>query len=317
MAHIKLGELLVRTGYLQEQGLRQALEEQQKWGGRLGRILVEMKLVSEDVVLKALCKQLGYRRANLAQPQVPPAVLQRLDPAQCAAQHVCPERLEAGALHVAMEDHTQIAVLDDIRTRTGLRIETTLATDKEISAGLAILFPGHAAVPSQGQGSVRYLETSDFKGAAQAMAAEDARRASSEKFLDSEDFSKAAAQVAEPPAQPEGSLRYLKTEDFGSAAKQVRASEGPSEPRGNMRYLGTEDFGAAAQQVQAEPEAAETPQGNMRYLGTDDFSEAAAELRAEEDAEPEEPRGNMRYLGTEDFGEAARRIRDEEGKDEG
>jgi hypothetical protein len=37
---IKLGELLVRAGVLDDQKLRAALAEQARWGGRIGRILV-------------------------------------------------------------------------------------------------------------------------------------------------------------------------------------------------------------------------------------------------------------------------------------
>ena len=59
MAHIRLGELLVKTGHLSEPDLARALDEQKKWGGRIGRILREMNLVTEEILLKALTKQLA------------------------------------------------------------------------------------------------------------------------------------------------------------------------------------------------------------------------------------------------------------------
>ena len=55
MARPKLGELLIKTGYLRPEQLAEALEEQKKWGGRLGRLLAEMRMVNEDIVLKATC----------------------------------------------------------------------------------------------------------------------------------------------------------------------------------------------------------------------------------------------------------------------
>ena len=56
---IRLGELLVRAGVLDEYKLNAALAEQQRWGGRLGRVLVDMGFVSEEILVKALSKQLA------------------------------------------------------------------------------------------------------------------------------------------------------------------------------------------------------------------------------------------------------------------
>ena len=59
--------------------LNTALHEQKQWGGKLGTILVRMGALSEDLLVKALSKQLGIPRADFEAMNVPPAVLQRLD----------------------------------------------------------------------------------------------------------------------------------------------------------------------------------------------------------------------------------------------
>jgi type IV pilus assembly protein PilB len=41
----RLGELLIEAGLLNEDQLKAALNEQRKWGGRLGRTVVEMRFV--------------------------------------------------------------------------------------------------------------------------------------------------------------------------------------------------------------------------------------------------------------------------------
>ena len=48
MARKKLGEMLVEAGVLDEASVRAALGEQKRWGGTLGRALVEMRLIDEN-----------------------------------------------------------------------------------------------------------------------------------------------------------------------------------------------------------------------------------------------------------------------------
>src|SRR4051812_34738604 len=65
MPTIKLGELLIKANVLNDGQLKAALAEQQKWGGRLGDILVRMNLVAEELLVRALGKQLNIQAVNL------------------------------------------------------------------------------------------------------------------------------------------------------------------------------------------------------------------------------------------------------------
>src|SRR5262249_31322445 len=142
------GELLVRAGVLDDFKLKAALAEQSKWGGRLGRILVEMNFVSEDLLVKALSKQLGIPRARLQQIDVPNEILGKIDD-HFAAQHaVCPERYiaERKTLVIAMSDPTNVPAIDELRFKTGLRIETSLAGELEISQAIDRIFYGRSPI---------------------------------------------------------------------------------------------------------------------------------------------------------------------------
>src|SRR5882672_10140725 len=55
----KIGEVLVREGHLTQEGLEEALDWQVLYGGRLGTNLLELKLVEEEQLARALGKQLG------------------------------------------------------------------------------------------------------------------------------------------------------------------------------------------------------------------------------------------------------------------
>src|SRR5437870_12317770 len=70
----KIGEVLVHGGHLTPEGLEEALDWQVLYGGRLGTNLLELKLVEEEQLARALGKQLGAEVA-WGELQVDPAVV--------------------------------------------------------------------------------------------------------------------------------------------------------------------------------------------------------------------------------------------------
>ena len=56
---MRIGEILLREGHVTEEGLEEALEWQVLYGGRLGTNLLELQLVGEEQLARALGKQLG------------------------------------------------------------------------------------------------------------------------------------------------------------------------------------------------------------------------------------------------------------------
>ncbi len=135
VTRIKLGELLVRAGVLDETKLKAALAEQRRWGGRLGKHLVDMGFVSEPLMVKALSKQMGVPRADLSQGSVPQDVLNKLDPSRAKEGAYCPLDYDPRRkiLTLAMVDPTDIRSIDDVQFRTGLRVTPVLAGEHEIS----------------------------------------------------------------------------------------------------------------------------------------------------------------------------------------
>ena len=136
---IRLGELLVRAGVIDEMKLKAALAEQHRWGGRLGKILVDMNYVSEDLLVKALSKQLGVPRADLSRVSVPRNVMTLVSPEFAEQNGLCPVSYDEArrVLVVATSDPTNVTALDELRFQTGLRIETALAGDHEIHVAIS------------------------------------------------------------------------------------------------------------------------------------------------------------------------------------
>src|SRR5688572_4484827 len=137
MARKKLGEMLVEAGVLSEQGLRMALNEQKRWGGALGRTLVEMKMLSEAELVRVLSLQLNLPTIDLDHLEIHPTVLE-LVPGELAEHHnIMPFAQPMKFLDVAMADPTNLGIIDELRIRTQLNIRPYLAGPKMIERALA------------------------------------------------------------------------------------------------------------------------------------------------------------------------------------
>ena len=60
------GELLVKAGLIDQEQLDTALEHQLQFGGKIGQILVEQLIVSEEQLADTLAAQKGLERVSLA-----------------------------------------------------------------------------------------------------------------------------------------------------------------------------------------------------------------------------------------------------------
>lgn len=137
---LKIGEIVLRAGIIDELQLEAALGEQQKWGGRLGRVLIRMGYVSEANLVQALAGQLNIPVATLEGKKISARVLQ-LVPYEYADSHTClplfiKEEEGCETLFVAMDDPSNLGVLDDIAFRTGLRVKPVVVAKSEICRGI-------------------------------------------------------------------------------------------------------------------------------------------------------------------------------------
>ena len=127
---IKLGDLLVKANVINEGQLKAALAEQQKWGGKLGEILVRMAFCTEDLVVKALSKQLAIPRIELDAVQPPPdSVLKKIPVEMSRDMNVLPLQLkdDGKTLVVALADPHNIDIVDTLRAKTGCKIVAMIA----------------------------------------------------------------------------------------------------------------------------------------------------------------------------------------------
>jgi len=137
MARKKIGEILIEEGVLDETRLRAALIEQQRWGGPLGRLLVDMKLIDERTLVDAMSRQLHIPQVDLDATEIPRAVTD-LVPGDLAEQHsVMPFAQPMKFLDLAMADPTNLGIVDELQIRTRLNVRPHLAGPKAIERAIA------------------------------------------------------------------------------------------------------------------------------------------------------------------------------------
>jgi hypothetical protein len=170
MARKKLGEMLVDAGAITEQGLRMALNEQRRWGGPLGRILVDMKAVSESELVASLSAQLQMPAVDLDKMEIHPTVLE-LVPGDLAERHnIIPFAQPMKFLDVAMAEPTNLGIIDELRIRTQLNIRPHLAGPKMIERALAKHYRRGFGARLRTGGSIPLVETGDMIAAAPGIA---------------------------------------------------------------------------------------------------------------------------------------------------
>ena len=126
MARKRIGEILVQAGVLDDAGLRSALNEQRRWGGHLGRILIDMRLVDEEVLVRALSAQLNFPIVDLERIEVVQDVLDLVSGEMAEENSVIPIRVEGKFLDVAMSNPTNLGIIDELRMRAQLNVRPYL-----------------------------------------------------------------------------------------------------------------------------------------------------------------------------------------------
>lgn len=127
-----LGEQLVASGLLMEVQLQLAHREQQRNGGRLPKILVQLGFVSPEKLAEFLGRQAGSSAINLNETAIDRNVLS-LVPMDVARRCVSmPISRRNGTLTVALADPFDVNAVDTLRQVTGLGIEIVTAPERDI-----------------------------------------------------------------------------------------------------------------------------------------------------------------------------------------
>jgi type IV pilus assembly protein PilB len=128
---IRLGDLLIEKGLLNEAQLKVALNEQKKHGKKLGETLVDLGYVDEDTLLEVVSEQLGITKISVNQIEFSEE-LKSIIPGNVARRlNVLPVKLDKNILHIATNDPTNVFNIDEVAriTRKDLEISVISLDD--------------------------------------------------------------------------------------------------------------------------------------------------------------------------------------------
>ncbi len=133
----RLGEILIEEGVINDLQLATALGDQKQWGGKIGEILLRLKMMTEDDLAFALQTRLKVKWLSLKEMTIQEAII-KLVPEETAKQFmVVPVGIKKTTLYIAMTDPTDLKTLDTLSFNLGMMIKPVIATLTDIKWAIA------------------------------------------------------------------------------------------------------------------------------------------------------------------------------------
>ena len=127
-----IDEILYRNKLVDKESLTKAIKKSRADNKRVGETLVELGIVSEDNVTRALAKQQGFEFIDLDKQGIPQNA-KKLIPQELIKKHfVLPLSADNGVLKVIISDPLDLDLMDMLRFRLNMDLECCLASPSKI-----------------------------------------------------------------------------------------------------------------------------------------------------------------------------------------
>src|SRR5260221_13011496 len=128
----RLGEILVQQKLLTQDQLKLALDEQKRSGRKLGRVFIEQGFVTEEEISEALAKQLQIPYINLKYYNIKSEITQKLPETQARRFRAILLEDNAKAMKVGLADPTDLNAYDEIARILKREIEIAVVTESQL-----------------------------------------------------------------------------------------------------------------------------------------------------------------------------------------
>jgi MSHA biogenesis protein MshE len=129
---VRLGEILVQQKLLSEEQLGIALADQNRTGRKLGRVFVENGFVTEEQISGAIARQLAIPYVNLKFYNIRPDVVRMLPETQARRFRALALEDRPNSLLVGMSDPTDLFAYDEIARLARKTVELAVVTETEV-----------------------------------------------------------------------------------------------------------------------------------------------------------------------------------------
>ncbi|MEX0832617.1 MAG: Clp protease N-terminal domain-containing protein [Actinomycetota bacterium] len=132
----QIGDILLAEGLITAEQLEEALAEHSKTGKLLGRVLVDMDMITETDLLRALSQQIGLEFVDLSKYEGDPLARSLLPESVAQRYRVIPLGEREGKLLLAMSDPADRFAIEDVQKMTGREVQPVVASAMDIDHAL-------------------------------------------------------------------------------------------------------------------------------------------------------------------------------------
>lgn len=141
----QLGQILVAKGDITQAQLDEALAEHKRTYEKLGKVLVELGMVSEEKVTEARAMQMDVAYIDLQEHKFDPEVVSLVPEGLGWKYKLIPVKKVRDKLVVAMSNPLDVEATDLVQVETKLRVEPALATEWRILESIERLYGTYGA----------------------------------------------------------------------------------------------------------------------------------------------------------------------------
>ncbi|MBU0769319.1 MAG: hypothetical protein KJ687_09535, partial [Proteobacteria bacterium] len=135
----KIGEILVKSGLINNSQLKQVLKRQTQVGGHLGSILIEMGFITIHDLINCLSKKLGVPGVNLFDQDIKPELLNLLPVDKMKSMKILPVAVNNSKISLAMANPQDFMAVSEVEFVLGKKIYPMVAPSFMIDAALNCL----------------------------------------------------------------------------------------------------------------------------------------------------------------------------------
>jgi type IV pilus assembly protein PilB len=136
-----VGNVLLRAGIVDADGLARALETQEQPGTTLGRTLANLGLADEAVVASTVAAALRLEHLDGAIPEIDSATAALVPADVCRRLRIVPLALSGDVLRLAVINPLDYSIVQDVQFRTGKTVAAVVVTESWIERLLRAVHP--------------------------------------------------------------------------------------------------------------------------------------------------------------------------------
>ena len=143
--NVRIGDLLVEHGFINEKQLQDALNKQKESNGKMiGEIILEMGLVSETQLAQALSIRLKVPFVDLAAVKINTEAVMKIPEEIAREKTVLAFDINNNRLLVATNDPINFYIFEDLKVRTGMDIIPQISTKTAIEEAIGKFYASQA-----------------------------------------------------------------------------------------------------------------------------------------------------------------------------